>query len=157
MTKDQVGLSKVTNDKQATKTEFDDHVKDTTAHITASERTKWNEAQLSKITNDGGGVLISIADTDDFLSKIVETGKTFGTFYSTGKPTNAPSTLSTRGFFHFTSVDSHGKGTFGYVVAIDYKNNVFTNYLDLNQGWAGWSKVETEARAKSYTDNLEKN
>ncbi|CAF1772080.1 hypothetical protein NRS6084_03869 [Bacillus subtilis] len=156
VTKDQVGLSKVTNDKQATKTEFDDHVKDTTAHITASERTKWNEAQLSKITNDGGGVLISIADTDDFLSKIVETGKTFGTFYSTGKPTNAPSTLSTRGFFHFTSVDSHGKGTFGYVVAIDYKNNVFTNYLDLNQGWAGWSKVETEARAKSYTDNLEK-
>ncbi|MCY8114822.1 hypothetical protein MOC36_19560, partial [Bacillus spizizenii] len=122
----------------------------------ASERTKWNGAQLSKITNDGGGVLISIADTDDFLSKIVETGKTFGTFYSTGKPANAPSTLSTRGFFHFTAVDSNGKGTFGYVVAIDYKNNVFTNYLDLNQGWTGWSKVETEAHAKSYTDNLEK-
>ncbi|ASC84846.1 hypothetical protein CDA59_14820, partial [Bacillus subtilis] len=55
VTKDQVGLSNVTNDKQATKTEFDTHVKDNTAHITASERTKWNGAQLSKITNDGGG------------------------------------------------------------------------------------------------------
>ncbi|PNB63296.1 hypothetical protein C1X64_32285, partial [Pseudomonas sp. GW456-E7] len=124
VTKGQVGLGNVTNDKQATKTEFDTHVKDATVHISAAERTKWNGAQLFKITNDVGGVLVSIADTDDFLDRIVKAGKTFGTFYSTGKPTNAPSTLSTRGFFHFTSIDSNGNGTFGYVVAMDYKNNM---------------------------------
>ncbi|QPF46881.1 phage baseplate upper protein [Bacillus subtilis] len=134
----------------------DEHAADTVKHITAAERAKWNSAQLFKITNDAGGVLISIGDTDDFLSEIVEAGKQFGTFYSSGKSTNGPSSLSTRGFFHFTSTDSDGKGTFGYVVAIDYKNNVFTNYLNLNQGWTGWSKLETEHNARSYTDNLEK-
>ncbi|CAF1719714.1 phage baseplate upper protein [Bacillus subtilis] len=134
----------------------DVHAADMAKHITAAERMKWNSAQLLKITNDAGGVLISIGDTDDFLSEIVEAGKQFGTFYSSGKSTNGPSSLSTRGFFHFTSTDSDGKGTFGYVVAIDYKNNVFTNYLNLNQGWTGWSKLETEHNARSYTDNLEK-
>ncbi|PJZ01104.1 hypothetical protein CPT06_05715 [Bacillus vallismortis] len=144
VTKDQVGLGNVTNDKQATKTEFDTHVKDMTVHISAAERTKWNGAQLFKITNDVGGVLVSIADTDDFLDRIVKAGKTFGTFYSTGKPLNAPSTLSTRGFFHFTSLDSNGNGTFGYVVAIDYKNNMYSNYVDGNLGWSGWKRHLTE-------------
>ncbi|MCY8485425.1 phage baseplate upper protein [Bacillus atrophaeus] len=152
VTKAQVGLANVDNVKQAAKTDFDAHVKDTIAHISASERTKWNGAQLFKITSDVGGVLISIGDTDDFISKIVEAGKTFGTFYSTGKATNAPSTLSTRGFFHFTTVDSNGKGTYGYVVAIDYKNNVFTNYLDLNQGWTGWEVLETTSGSQSKVD-----
>ncbi|USY31691.1 BppU family phage baseplate upper protein [Bacillus velezensis] len=143
------------------------HANKTDIHVTQSDKDKWNGAQLFKITNDVGGVLISIADTDDFLSKIVKAGKTFGTFYSTGKATNSPSTVSTRGMFHFTSLDSNGLGTFGYVIAIDYKNNVFTNYLDLSQGWTGWSKVENQAEtqtkiekfltdAKSYTDSLEK-
>ncbi|MCC2929069.1 phage baseplate upper protein [Bacillus sp. LBG-1-113] len=144
VTKDQVGLGNVTNDKQATKTEFDSHVKDTTAHISTAERTKWNSAQLFKITNDVGGVLVSIADTDDFLDRIVKAGKTFGTFYSTGKPLNAPSTLSTRGFFHFTSIDINGNGTFGYVVAVDYKNNMYSNYVDGNLGWSGWKRLLTE-------------
>lgn len=144
VTKGQVGLGNVTNDKQATKTEFDTHVKDATVHISAAERTKWNGAQLFKITNDVGGVLVSIADTDDFLDRIVKAGKTFGTFYSTGKPTNAPSTLSTRGFFHFTSIDSNGNGTFGYVVAMDYKNNMYSNYVDGNLGWSGWKRLLTE-------------
>ncbi|MCC2929513.1 terminase [Bacillus sp. LBG-1-113] len=128
------------------------HAMDSTAHITTEERNKWNAGQLSKITNDAGGVLVSIGDADDFLSKIVQTGKKFGTFYSTGKPTNAPSALSTRGFFHFTATDSNGNGTFGYVVAIDYKNNMFTNYVDGNLGWQGWNKVESEIGSQSKAD-----
>ncbi|WP_413360875.1 phage baseplate upper protein [Bacillus subtilis] len=145
VTKDQVGLGNVINDKQATKAEFDTHVKDTTAHISAAERTKWNGAQLSKITNDVGGVLVSIADTDDFLDRIVKAGKTFGTFYSTGKPSNAPSTISTRGYFHFTSSDASGNGIFGYVIAIDYKNNMYTNIVDGNSGWTGWRRLTSNA------------
>ncbi|MCY7878956.1 terminase [Bacillus spizizenii] len=128
------------------------HAKDSTAHITVGERNKWNAGQLSKITNDAGGVYISIGDTDDFLSKIVKSGERFGTFYSTGKPTNAPSTISTRGFFHFTATDSNGNGTFGYVVAIDYRNNMFTNYVDGNLGWQGWNKIETESDAQTKAD-----
>lgn len=45
VTKAQVGLSNVTNDKQATKTEFDRHANDETIHITATERLNWNASQ----------------------------------------------------------------------------------------------------------------
>ncbi|WP_282627633.1 terminase [Bacillus subtilis] len=128
------------------------HTDNKDIHVTKSDKDKWNGAQLFKITNDVGGVLVSIADTDDFLERIVKAGKTFGTFYSTGKPTNAPSTLSTRGFFHFTSIDSNGNGTFGYVVAIDYKNNMYSNYVDGNSGWSGWNKYETEVNAQNKAD-----
>lgn len=41
LSKDDVGLTNVTNDKQATKVEFDNHKKDS-SHIKEEERTKWN-------------------------------------------------------------------------------------------------------------------
>lgn len=50
LTKDDVGLSNVDNVKQASKTEFDSHNNDTTRHITAEERTRWNnKAEVSQI------------------------------------------------------------------------------------------------------------
>ena len=45
VTKAQVGLGNVSNIAQASKTEFDSHNSDTTKHITASERSKWNSKQ----------------------------------------------------------------------------------------------------------------
>ncbi|WP_182913322.1 hypothetical protein [Bacillus subtilis] len=121
------------------------HENKTDIHVTKEDKDKWNAAQLIKITNDSGSVLVSIADTDDFLERIVKVGKTFGTFYSTGKPANAPSTISTRGYFHFTSTDANGNGIYGYVVAIDYKNNMYTNIVDGSSGWSGWRKLTSNA------------
>ncbi|MBY8913824.1 hypothetical protein KY305_13865 [Bacillus sp. YC2] len=114
-------------------------------HVSSADKAKWNEAQLWKITGDNGGELITIGDTDDFFSKIVQSGRRFGTFYSTGTAANSASSVSTRGYYHFTSLDSDGTGTYGYVVAIDYYNNMFTNYLDKNKGWQGWRTVQTDA------------
>ncbi|MDM5216245.1 pyocin knob domain-containing protein [Bacillus velezensis] len=122
----------------------DAHANKKDIHVTQADKNMWNGAQLSKITNDNGGYLLTIGDDDNFLEKIVTNGRAFGTFYSTGKAANSPSNASTRGMFHFTSLDSEGKGTFGYVIAVDYKNNMFTNYLDLNLGWQGWRRLVTE-------------
>ncbi|UTX16458.1 pyocin knob domain-containing protein [Bacillus velezensis] len=122
----------------------DAHANKKDIHVTQADKNMWNGAQLSKITNDNGGYLLTISDDDNFLEKIVKNGRAFGTFYSTGKAANSPSNASTRGMFHFTSLDSEGKGTFGYVIAVDYKNNMFTNYLDLNLGWQGWRRLVTE-------------
>ncbi|WP_144624725.1 hypothetical protein [Bacillus velezensis] len=122
----------------------DAHANKKDIHVTQADKNMWNGAQLSKITNDNGGYLLTIGDNDNFLEKIVTNGRAFGTFYSTGKAANSPSNASTRGMFHFTSLDSEGKGTFGYVIAVDYKNNMFTNYLDLNLGWQGWRRLVTE-------------
>lgn len=147
VTKAQVGLSNVDNVKQASKSEFDTHTADNVRHITAAERTKWNAGQLVKATNDDGGAFVSVGDADDFYTKITQAGKRFGTFYSTGSATNAPSTNPTRGFFHMTAVDSNGVGTVGYAVAVDQQNKMYSNYLDSSQGWKGWNRVLTNADA----------
>ncbi|MEZ3605488.1 phage baseplate upper protein [Bacillus subtilis] len=154
VTKAQVGLTNVDNVKQAAKTDFDTHVGDNVRHITADERTKWNGSQLLKITNDVGNVLVSAGDTDDFYTKITQSGRRFGTFYSTGKATNAPSTNSTRGFFHMTATDSNGLGTFGYVIAVDWQNNMFTNYLNMDTGWQGWRRVLSSSDLSPIWNNV---
>ncbi|MCY8315763.1 BppU family phage baseplate upper protein [Bacillus vallismortis] len=152
VTKGQVGLGNVTNDKQATKTEFDTHVKDATVHISAAERTKWNGAQLSKITNDVGGVSFAVNEGEDMLQAIVNRGRSMGTFYANGKAVNSPSTASTRGFYQMTSQSSDGKGNYGWVYAMDYRNNVFTNYWDGNTvGWQGWKRLITDAAFDNIT------
>lgn len=110
-----------------------------------AERNKWNDGQLSKITSDNGGVILSVSDGEDLLEKVVSLGPKHGTFYATGKALNSPTTRSCRGMYHFTSQDSNGKGTFGWVIAIDYNNYMYTNYLDLNLGWHGWKRVLTNA------------
>ena len=64
VTKSQVGLANVDNVKQASKTEFDSHNNDTTRHITAEERTRWNNkaevsqipTKVSQLENDRGYV-----------------------------------------------------------------------------------------------------
>lgn len=141
VTKEQIGLSNVENVRQADYYAFRQHDNNGERHTSKAEREKWNNGQLSKITDDAGGALVSIGDTDDFYSKIVQSGKRFGTFYSTGKAVNAPSTSSTRGFFHLTSLDSNGMGIYGYVIAVDFKNTVFSNYVDGNLTWSGWKRL----------------
>ncbi|MGG4031424.1 BppU family phage baseplate upper protein [Bacillus subtilis] len=171
VTKGQVGLDKVLNVEQASKINFDNHASDktihvtvddrnkwntaeanakaytdvhaadTVKHITAAERTKWNGSQLSKITADHGGVSIAANEGEDILQKIVDQGRTMGTFYAHGKAINAPSTFSTRGIFHLTGLSSDGKGMYGWIYATDYKNNVFTNYYDGSTTyWQGWKR-----------------
>ncbi|PAY11542.1 phage baseplate upper protein [Bacillus sp. 7705b] len=47
VTKDQVGLENVLNEKQATKKEFDLHTEDVVRHVTTTERNKWNSAETN--------------------------------------------------------------------------------------------------------------
>ncbi|GLF91881.1 hypothetical protein Saga11_31400 [Bacillus safensis] len=110
-----------------------------------SDLNKWNGSQLIKITNDTGGVRVSVGATESLLDKIIQAGKVFGTFYSPAGVQDNPSALSARGFYHFTSADNNNKGTFGWVIAVDYRNNIFTNYLDLNLGWQGWRRLLSAA------------
>ncbi|MBL6007917.1 terminase [Bacillus halotolerans] len=129
------------------------HAKDSVIHITSAERSKWNGAQLTKITSDIGGVTIAANEGEDILQKIIDQGRGMGTFYAHGKAVNAPSPFSIRGVFHLTSQSTDGKGMFGWVFATDYRNNVFTNYYDGSTvAWQGWNKVETETSAQAKAD-----
>lgn len=129
------------------------HAKDSVIHITSAERSKWNGAQLTKITSDIGGVSIAANEGEDILQKIIDQGRGMGTFYAHGKAVNAPSPFSIRGVFHLTSQSTDGKGMFGWVFATDYRNNVFTNYYDGSTvAWQGWNKIETETSAQAKAD-----
>ncbi|MEC1665493.1 terminase [Bacillus halotolerans] len=129
------------------------HTDNKDIHVTKSDKDKWNGAQLSKITNDVGGVSFAVNEGEDMLQAIIDRGRSMGTFYANGKAVNSPSTASTRGFYQMTSQSSDGKGSYGWVYAMDYRNNVFTNYWDGNTvGWQGWKKLETETASQEKAD-----
>ncbi|WP_406621731.1 terminase [Bacillus atrophaeus] len=143
----------------------DAHANKIDIHVTKADKDKWNGSQLAKITNDYGGIAFSVNAGEDMLQAIVNRGRGMGTFYAIGTAVNSPSEASTRGFYQMTSQDADGKGMYGWVYAMDYKNNVFTNYYEGNKvGWQGWNKLETEntaqmriekavSDAKDYTDS----
>ncbi|MCP6683260.1 hypothetical protein [Bacillus nakamurai] len=142
VTKEQIGLSNVDNVKQADYYAFRQHDNNGIRHVSQADKDKWNGAQLSKITNDIGGVSFAVNEGEDMLQAIVNRGRGMGTFYANGKAVNSPSTASTRGFYQMTSQAEDGKGQYGWVYAMDYRNNVFTNYWDGNTvGWQGWKRL----------------
>lgn len=96
--------------------------------------------QQKKITSDTGMPLISIKDTSvSILDAVINNGLGQGTFYAIAGSKDLPNHRSFRGFFHITDA-TNGKGTFGWVYATDYINNIYTNYLN-NNAWSGWSRL----------------
>ncbi|MEH6900841.1 BppU family phage baseplate upper protein [Bacillus safensis] len=99
--------------------------------------------QQKKITTDTGLPLISIKDTSvSILDAVIDNGLGMGSFYAIAKSKDLPNNRSFRGFFHITDA-TNGKGTFGWVYATDYINNIYTNYLNDNV-WSGWNRLLTE-------------
>jgi hypothetical protein len=94
-------------------------------------------AQLQKITNDLGGVKLSISSTSgDILDTIKNEGVGLHTFYAvSGSKNLPPSNKSIRGIASITSINP----THGWVWATDYDNTFFHNYIanDIWQGWGG--------------------
>ncbi|AVM24886.1 phage baseplate upper protein [Bacillus pumilus] len=96
--------------------------------------------QQKKITLDSGMPLISIKDTSlSILDEVINNGLGQGTFYAIANSKDLPNHRSFRGFFHMTDA-TNGKGTFGWVYATDYANNIYTNYLN-NNSWSGWARL----------------
>lgn len=99
--------------------------------------------QQKKITTDMGLPLISIKDTSvSILDAVIDKGLGMGSFYAIAKSKDLPNNRSFRGFFHITDA-TNGKGTFGWVYATDYANNIYTNYLNDNV-WSGWNRLLIE-------------
>lgn len=92
-------------------------------------------AQMNKVTTDTGAAKLNINDaTKDLLQELFRTNVGFQTFYAVAGTKNSPlGSGSIRGIFHQTS-PGHG-----WVMAIDYVNNLYTNYVAANV-WTGWKK-----------------
>jgi hypothetical protein len=161
VTKSQVGLANVDNVKQASKTEFDSHNNDTTRHITAEERTRWNNkaevsqipTKVSQLENDRGYVTqeeLGDAGYGDMLKSTYDTdndGKVDRAEAADSVPwdgvTGKPGTFPPSSHNHD---DRYIKNTGGTIQNGDlYMDGGSVNYVrpDTTSGWARgfwWSK-----------------
>lgn len=89
----------------------------------------------SKITNNNGGVRITVTSTEDLLVKIKNEGIGTYTFYSEIGATNNPkSTYTWRGLAIMSATNA------GCVYAISYNRDVYVNTL-YNDVWSGWRMI----------------
>ncbi|MEC0752108.1 BppU family phage baseplate upper protein [Bacillus haynesii] len=138
VTKAQVGLSNVDNVKQASKTEFDTHNSDTTRHITADERTKWNAGQLYKLTDDNGG-RTQIPDGTDLLTL------PSGLYYAvSNKIINSPDPNAVE-WFHYDVSTNNTRKTIIVTATANPKRWFGTIHTD--GSFKGWQRFITDADA----------
>ncbi|MDR4227322.1 terminase [Bacillus mojavensis] len=137
-TKAQVGLGNVDNVQQAAKKDFDKHISDETIHISSSERTKWNNAQLTKLTDEKGKYLASIQNGLDFHKIVEELDQTFF-FYTDKTGINTPP-FATRGLYI-------GYKSYGEALAMDYEGGTWRKTLN-DSGWTDWVQLETSEGAQ---------
>ncbi|QJC95818.1 Uncharacterized protein HC660_13420 [Bacillus mojavensis] len=137
-TKEQVGLGNVDNVQQAAKKDFDKHISDETIHISSSERTKWNNAQLTKLTDEKGKYLASIQNGLDFHKIVEELDQTFF-FYTDKTGINTPP-FATRGLYI-------GYKSYGEALAMDYEGGTWRKTLN-DSGWTDWVQLETSEGAQ---------
>ncbi|EOP51784.1 hypothetical protein IKQ_03345 [Bacillus cereus VDM053] len=98
------------------------------------------DVQVPKITTESGGQTISVSDaTKNILDEIAAKGAGMNTIYcATGVQNTIPSGKPWRGISYFN------QNNIGFVIAKDSVGGFYTNYLNGNSGWTGWSNHVTK-------------
>jgi hypothetical protein len=116
------------------------------AWLAPIEVPRMSDVQADKITADNGGVKLDIASSGDLLQAVLDAGVGLHTFYAAGGAKNLPPDgISVRGFAHVTS------SNFGYILTIDYRNQVHTNYINGQYGWLGWQELTSTKQDTLWT------
>ncbi|MFP7238152.1 hypothetical protein ABE007_18025 [Bacillus altitudinis] len=150
VTKSQVGLGNVDNIKQASKADFDSHVGDKQLHTSATEKNKWNNGQIYKLTPDDGKVARLTNGTDIFT---LPTG-----FYMGANLLNVP--VEDGSFYYIEVLET------AYVQnEVNYKRIIVTRSFDNMtwigtfhaQGFRGWKKTLTveDVANSTYVDTYD--
>ncbi|WP_224753214.1 tail fiber protein [Paenibacillus terricola] len=111
---------------------------------TGTTWTQWRKivttdmAQMSKITKDDGNNIINLTQaTDDLLATVISAGPGLRTIYAAGTVLNMPSTASIRGISFM-----QGGAPYGWILAVDTNNRMYTNSLKDGVTWTGWRERE---------------
>lgn len=139
-TKAQIGLGNVDNVQQAAKKDFDQHNQDQDRHLTKEERQKWDNGQLSKMTNDNGSAFINISEGQDFHQIAASQNKTF-TFSTATTGINTPP-QQTDGIYLYSSKNN------GEAAAFSNDGGFWRKTLE-NGIWTEWIPYETAAGAQA--------
>ncbi len=103
-----------------------------------------NIVNASKITNDNGGVKLSVASGVSVLTTFANAGVGFHTMYSANGAIDVPKTGAYRLFGQMT------EATYGWIIALQADGSVYSNYL--NGGtWRGWKPLFEMSPTALYT------
>ncbi|NMV97950.1 hypothetical protein FH505_10955 [Bacillus velezensis] len=155
VTAEQVGLGNVDNVKQATKSDFDNHLNDTNVHINKSDRDRWDAAQLFKLTADDGKVFYKGSSEKTEYNDLINTG-----FYLiANQGLHSPANLSNV----YLAVMNYGTTIAQFALEAYYGTHTYFRFRKSDLTWTSWQTHETtdgaQARAttalnsaKAYTD-----
>ncbi|MET1166917.1 pyocin knob domain-containing protein [Bacillus velezensis] len=155
VTAEQVGLGNVDNVKQATKSDFDNHLNDTNVHINKSDRDRWDAAQLFKLTADDGKVIYKDSSEKTEYNDLINTG-----FYLiANQGLHSPANLSNV----YLVVMNYGTTIAQFALEAYYGTHTYFRFRKSDSAWTSWQTHETtdgaQTRAtaalnsaKAYTD-----
>lgn len=120
--------------------QFNLHKGDPIIHVSGSEKKKWNESQLYKLTNDNGSQLINIPAGGSIYEGIKALGAC--SFYAPGGSgvvdSPAIGNAALRGF------QLVGQNNIGVGIAIDTSGNAFCFYYHVNDIAINWLQMPTQ-------------
>ncbi len=125
VTKTQVGLGNVVNIEQASKTEFNSHSQNSTIHVSSVDKNRWNNAQLTKLTNDNGSAKAATGNWDNYVESGMYTGAVL-----TNSPKNSRSPL----YVTVTKIDGQNV----MQQAVDNTNTFTAVRTKVNGVWGSW-------------------
>ena len=125
VTKEQVGLANVTNVEQASKSEFNSHSQNSTIHVSSVDKNRWNNAQLTKLTNDNGSAKAATGNWDSY----VESG-----MYTGAGLTNSPKGSRSPLYVTVTKIDGQNV----MQQAVDNANTFTAVRTKVNGVWGSW-------------------
>lgn len=125
VTKAQVGLENVVNVEQASKSEFNSHSQNLTIHVSSVDKNRWNNAQLTKLTNDNGSAKAATGNWDSY----VESG-----MYTGAGLTNSPKGSHSPLYVTVTKIDGQNV----MQQAVDNANTFTAVRTKVNGVWGSW-------------------
>lgn len=125
VTKSQVGLWNVVNVEQASKSEFNFHSQNSTIHVSSVDKNRWNNAQLTKLTNDNGSAKTAVGNWDSY----VESG-----MYTGAGLTNSPKGSRSPLYVTVTKIDGQNV----MQQAVDNMNTFTAVRTKVNGAWGSW-------------------
>lgn len=125
VTKAQVGLGNVVNIEQASKSEFNSHSQNSTIHVSSVDKNRWNNAQLTKLTNDNGSAKAATGNWDNY----VESG-----MYTGAGLTNSPKGSRSPLYVTVTKIDGQNV----MQQAVDNANTFTAVRTKVNGSWGSW-------------------
>ncbi|WP_420976314.1 terminase [Bacillus vallismortis] len=134
---------------EGAQTKVNAHAGNSDIHVTQSDKDKWNNSQIFKVTADNGQGKLYLSETDDF-HEIVPKNTGMVHFTSASNTVNGPGT-SVRGIWTINAT-----GNYGQIIGFDNANKTYRKTI-AGGNWSDWVELETTAgtqtKVNAHADN----